>query len=126
MNILVTGGKGQLGNELRSCLESMAAEIGPIDRLYACLLYTSRVVYPSSRLVYAEKKRSSITETDRKDPKSVYAITKLAAEHYIKLYANCFGTKYCILRMCTPFGTLIDGAQSYEMCIRDRDIIKPI
>ena len=35
MNILVTGGKGQLGNELRSCLESMAAEIGPIDRLYA-------------------------------------------------------------------------------------------
>lgn len=73
----------------------------------------ARVVYPSSRLVYAEKKRSSITETDRKDPKSVYAITKLAAEHYIKLYANCFGTKYCILRMCTPFGTLIDGAQSY-------------
>lgn len=30
MNILVTGAKGQLGNELRRCLTTMQAEIGPI------------------------------------------------------------------------------------------------
>ena len=34
MNILVTGGYGQLGNELRRCLETMTAEIGPIDAAY--------------------------------------------------------------------------------------------
>lgn len=73
----------------------------------------ARIVYPSSRLIYAEKKGRSIIETDEKAPKSIYAITKFAAEQYIKLYANCFGIKYCILRMCTPFGTLINGAESY-------------
>lgn len=35
MRILVTGALGQLGHELRRCLESMRAEIGPIPELYA-------------------------------------------------------------------------------------------
>lgn len=35
MRILVTGGLGQLGNELRRCLETMEAEIGPISSSYA-------------------------------------------------------------------------------------------
>ena len=34
MNILVTGAHGQLGNELRRCLETMQAEIGPIPACY--------------------------------------------------------------------------------------------
>lgn len=34
MKILVTGGYGQLGNELRRCLETMEAEIGPISSDY--------------------------------------------------------------------------------------------
>ena len=35
MKVLVTGGKGQLGRELRRCLETMRAEIGPIPEVYA-------------------------------------------------------------------------------------------
>lgn len=35
MKILVTGGKGQLGNELHRCLETMEAEIGPVPAGYA-------------------------------------------------------------------------------------------
>lgn len=34
MKLLVTGSYGQLGNELRRCLETMQAEIGPIDDVY--------------------------------------------------------------------------------------------
>ena len=34
-NILITGSYGQLGNELRRCLETMNAEIGPIPADYA-------------------------------------------------------------------------------------------
>lgn len=34
MKILITGGRGQLGNELRRCLETMKAEIGPIPEEY--------------------------------------------------------------------------------------------
>ena len=35
MKILVTGSHGQLGNELRRCLETMRAEIGPVPGAYA-------------------------------------------------------------------------------------------
>jgi len=35
MKILVTGSRGQLGNELRRCLETMRAEIGPVPEAYA-------------------------------------------------------------------------------------------
>lgn len=34
MKILITGSHGQLGNELRRCLETMQAEIGPIPEEY--------------------------------------------------------------------------------------------
>ena len=34
MKILITGAHGQLGNELKSMLESGRAEIGPIDPAY--------------------------------------------------------------------------------------------
>ena len=34
MRILVTGSYGQLGNELKRCLDTMRAEIGPIPALY--------------------------------------------------------------------------------------------
>ena len=35
MKILITGSEGQLGNELRRCLEAMEAEIGPIGACYS-------------------------------------------------------------------------------------------
>lgn len=35
MRLLVTGSRGQLGNELRRCLESMEAEIGPVSSDFA-------------------------------------------------------------------------------------------
>lgn len=35
MRILITGSRGQLGNELKRCLTSMSADIGPIDAAYA-------------------------------------------------------------------------------------------
>ena len=34
MRLLITGSRGQLGNELRRCLEAMAGEIGPIPEAY--------------------------------------------------------------------------------------------
>ena len=34
MKILVTGSYGQLGNELKRCLDTMRAEIGPLPETY--------------------------------------------------------------------------------------------
>ena len=39
MNILITGGYGQLGNELKRCLDNMSAEIGPIPGIYEGATY---------------------------------------------------------------------------------------
>lgn len=71
------------------------------------------IVYPSSRLIYKENRFDKVKETDEKELKSVYAITKYAAEEYIRLYANAFKLKYCILRICTPYGSLIHSDGHY-------------
>ena len=34
MKVLVTGERGQLGNELRRCFDTMRAEIGPVPGVY--------------------------------------------------------------------------------------------
>lgn len=39
MRLLITGSKGQLGNELIRCLETMEAEIGPISEAYHGAIY---------------------------------------------------------------------------------------
>lgn len=41
LNILITGGKGQLGNEIRRCLETGRAEIGPIPDDYVGAVFDS-------------------------------------------------------------------------------------
>ena len=50
---------------------------------------------------------------DEKEPKTIYAICKLAAEHSLAAYANAFDIPYTILRVCVPYGSLIDGEYSY-------------
>lgn len=75
--------------------------------------YDPLIVYPSSRLIYKENVKKAVKETDDIELKSVYAITKFAAEEYIKLYSKCFDIKYCILRICTPYGSLINSDGHY-------------
>lgn len=75
--------------------------------------YKPLIVYPSSRLIYKENGETPVKELAPVELKSVYAITKFAAEEYLKLYANCFGINYCILRVCTPFGSLINSDGHY-------------
>lgn len=75
--------------------------------------YNPIIIYPSSRLIYKENKEIPVKEIAPVELKSIYAITKFAAEEYLKLYANCFGINYCVLRVCTPFGSLINSDGHY-------------
>lgn len=72
----------------------------------------AKVVFPSTRLVY-KGKSGFLKEDDEKEFKTVYAINKFACENYLQQYNCVFGVKYCIVRICLPYGTLIDGATSY-------------
>ena len=72
----------------------------------------ARLIYPSSRLVYKNIDRPLI-ETDSLEGKSVYAINKISAEHFIKLFNQIYGIEYTILRIAIPFGELNPNACAY-------------
>lgn len=72
----------------------------------------AKILFPSTRLVY-KGKVGKLDEDSEKEFKTVYAMNKFACESYLKQYNNVFGVPYCIVRICVPYGTLIEGASSY-------------
>jgi len=73
----------------------------------------AKIIFPSSRLVYKGKK-GALKEDSEKEFKTVYAINKFACEQYLSMYAAAFDVRYCIFRVCVPYGTLVPGASSYD------------
>lgn len=63
-----------------------------------------KVIFSSSSEVYGEPIKTPISETDAVSPKSVYAITKLAGEEYLKAYAKEYGFDYSIVRFFNVYG----------------------
>lgn len=71
-----------------------------------------KVIFPSTRLVY-KGMDNPLSEDAEVEAKTIYAANKLACEHYLKMYANCFGLTYNIYRICVPYGNLFDYDFSY-------------
>ncbi len=72
----------------------------------------AKIVFPSTRLVY-KGKRDLQNENDEKEFKTIYAVNKYACEQYLQQFHNVFGVRYCIFRICVPYGSLILNASSY-------------
>lgn len=72
----------------------------------------AKLVFPSTRLVY-KGKSGLLKEDDEKEFKTIYAINKFACETYLEQYRNVFGVRYCVFRICVPYGTMISNASSY-------------
>ena len=64
----------------------------------------ARVVYASSSSVYGNQPRYPVHEDDLPRPFSPYGVTKLAAEHLCRLYAENWGVSCVSLRYFTVFG----------------------
>ena len=73
---------------------------------------TAKIVFPSTRLVY-KGKDEPLLENDTKEFKTIYSINKYACEQYLKMYSDVFDIRYCIFRICVPYGSLLDGVSSY-------------
>lgn len=73
----------------------------------------TRIIFPSTRLVYKGSNDSTLIETSLKQPLTPYAISKLTCEKLIYSYNNFFNTQYLIFRIGVPFGNLIDTSFSY-------------
>lgn len=72
----------------------------------------AKIIFPSTRLVY-KGKTGPQKEDAEKEFKTIYAINKYACEQYLEQYNRVFGVKYCIFRICIPYGTLVENASSY-------------
>ncbi len=79
---------------------------GQLTLLEACRAYNPilRVVFPSSRLVYAHGLPNPVTETAPTQPISIYGVHKLTIEKYHLLYAHLYQLPVVILRLTNPYG----------------------
>lgn len=72
---------------------------------YANKTHCKRFVYASTMSVYGEQKeKEQFSETDVPNPKSFYAVGKLASEHYLRIYQQQYGIDYTILRYFNVYG----------------------
>jgi UDP-glucose 4-epimerase len=79
---------------------------GELILLEACrrLNPGAKIVFPSSRLVYAPGLALPVAETAPTHPLSMYGIHKLTAENYLLLYHRLYGIRATALRITNPYG----------------------
>ena len=63
-----------------------------------------RIVFASSSTVYGNQAGVPLTETTAPEPLTVYALTKLAGEHLLRLYGAMHGLTHCSLRLFNVYG----------------------
>jgi nucleoside-diphosphate-sugar epimerase len=79
---------------------------GQLILLEACRRHSpaAKIVYPSSRLVYAPSAKLPVNENCPTQPLSVYGVHKLAGERYLLLYQRLYGLRSSVLRISNPYG----------------------
>jgi UDP-glucose 4-epimerase len=63
-----------------------------------------RVVFTSSGAVYGEQPEQPVQEDQRPNPQSPYAVSKLAAEYYVRTIGALWGIETVILRVFNAYG----------------------
>jgi len=93
---------------------------GTMNILEACRKYdVERIVFASSSAIYGEPIYLPIDENHPKNPKSPYALGKLACEEYLKLYSEIYDIKYVILRYFNVYGERQDPASGVVSIFRN-------
>ncbi len=75
-----------------------------------------KVVFSSSCAVYGDA-RPPVNEKAAPDPKSPYAVQKLAAEHYCRNFQELYGLKTACLRYFNVFGPRQDPSSQYAAVV---------
>ncbi|HEX7387715.1 MAG TPA: NAD(P)-dependent oxidoreductase [Castellaniella sp.] len=78
---------------------------GTINILEAMRLHgVKRLIYISTEETYGDFTSDIITEDHPQKPNSIYGLTKLAAEHYGRIYADRYGLECVNIRTCWVYG----------------------
>ncbi|NPV73173.1 MAG: SDR family oxidoreductase [Pelotomaculum sp.] len=84
---------------------------GSINLLEACRRFgVGKVVYASSAAVYGNPLSLPVDEEHPLVPRSPYGASKLAAEHYFRVYSEVYGVRYTVLRYANVYGPRQDAA----------------
>lgn len=94
---------------------AMVNDIGTINVLEAARKKNARrVVLASSCAVYGDDSRLPKKEIMTPKPASPYAVHKLSAEYYARIYADLFGLETVSLRFFNVYGPRQDPSSSYS------------
>ncbi len=86
-----------------------------------------KIIFSSSSEIYGEPIKTPIEEEDRPIPITMYGISKLAAEEYIKSYSKNCGIDYTIFRLFNVYGDKQETAwvvpEFVSRAIKNEDIV---
>ncbi len=89
--------------------------VGTLNLLQAAQAADARrLVLSSTCAIYGDEPTLPKTEAMLPRPKSPYAISKLAAEHYCRVYYDSFGLETVMLRYFNVFGPRQDPSSAYS------------
>ena len=79
--------------------------IGSLNVLQCAVKHdVERIVFASTSAVYAKPSHLPMDETHPLSPESVYGVSKLSVENFIRLYSDAYGIKHKIFRYGNVFG----------------------
>lgn len=106
----------------RSIEDPVATNQANVDGTLSVLLAARdcgvrKVVYASSSSVYGDTPALPKREEMPPNPKSPYAVTKLAGEHYCRVFSEVYGLRTVSLRYFNVFGPRQDPESQYAAVI---------
>lgn len=79
--------------------------LGLINVLNCCRKYSvRRIIFSSSAAVYGNNTNVPLKENEESMPNSFYGITKMTAEHYLRVYNELYGIDAIVLRFANVYG----------------------
>lgn len=79
--------------------------MGIINILECCRKHgVKSVVFSSSAAIYGDNLNVPLKESERPLPTSFYGLTKMASEHYLRLYHDLYGINTNVLRFANVYG----------------------
>ena len=100
----VLANEANVGGKLNGLVAAMGAGV-------------AKVIYASSSAVYGAAPKLSKREGMKPDPKSPYAVAKLAGEYYCRVFNEIYGLKTVALRYFNVYGPRQDPSSDYAAVI---------
>ncbi len=79
--------------------------MGLLNVLECCRKYgVQSIVFSSSAAVYGDNPHIPLKETEQLQPTSFYGLTKMASEHYLRIYHELYHMHTAVLRFANVYG----------------------